>query len=147
MESVPECSVTDQSEKCSIFWQTHTNAISLDNSIPADCLEKVVQTTNENNSASKDSFVTRCVTKKYPQECLSRLKRRPNSARLHGEPVADELTRILRTVFRIQGISRSEVEQDEEKCRKQYIGSSIITNRKGFKLCEISPQIQCPYFG
>ena len=29
------------------FWQTHSNASILDNSVPADCLQKVVRTKNE----------------------------------------------------------------------------------------------------
>ena len=38
------------------------------------------------------------------------------------EPVADKMTIALKIDFRIQGFSRAEVEQYEERCRKQYLG-------------------------
>ena len=42
-----------------------------------------------------------------------------------GEPVADEMTIEPKTDFRIQGISRAEVEQDEGKSRKPDIGRLV----------------------
>ena len=43
VESIPECSLLDQPEKCLrqdfVFWQTNSNAIILDKSGAVDCLE------------------------------------------------------------------------------------------------------------
>ena len=92
------------------FQQTNSNAIILDNSVPADCLEKVVKRKSRRNHASKDSFVVTSATKGFSQECLA------SSTREHGEKVvADQVTTGPEDDLRFQGVPHEEPQQDEDK--------------------------------
>ena len=151
------------------FWQTRSDAIILDNSVPADCLEKVVDVKTEEIQYQKihlsPRLPRRIVVKSAWQVQKEGQVQHEGST---GEPAEID--------FRIQGISRAEVEQDEEKSRKHYLGrlvSAIMNHKKenaliaelqckhpftpfseeskqmihtlgkveGFELCEISPKI------
>ena len=74
-ESVPECSLLDQLEKCSRHridvWQTHSNAINLNKSVPADCLEKAVNFKNRRNLTVKDWLIATSATEGYSQKYLA----------------------------------------------------------------------------
>ena len=60
-------------------WQTHSNVTVLDNSVPADCLEKVVHSNTEEIRCQKILFSLPRPRTTYPQERLA--LRRPSSTR------------------------------------------------------------------
>ena len=53
-----------------IFWQTNSSAIIFDDSVPADCLEQVVQYRARAFFVSKDSSVATSATEGYSQRCF-----------------------------------------------------------------------------
>ena len=66
-------------DKGSAFWQTRSNASILDNSVPADCLDKVVHTKSEEVRYRKIHLSSRPPPKSYPPECLASSTRRARS--------------------------------------------------------------------
>ena len=82
---------------------------------------------------SKDSFFVTPATNKLSSRAPGISKAKFNTRVVPGEPVADEMKIEPKIDFRIQGLSCAEVEQDEEKSRKQFIerlGSATTKQKK-----------------
>ena len=114
-------------DKGSAVWQTRSNASILDNSVPADCLQKVVHTKSEEVRYRKIHLSSRPPPKSYPPECLASSTRRARSTwrQYRRKLVADEMTIEPKIDFRILGFLRAEAEQGEGKGRKELIGSLV----------------------
>ena len=100
--------LTSAQEKGLAFWQTRSNAMVLDNPVPADCLQKVAPTKTEEILCRKihlsPSLPPKVILKSSWQDRHEDHDQRGTSA---GEPVASE----PEIDFRIQGFSRAEVER------------------------------------
>ena len=93
-----------RSGKGSAFWQNRSNAVILHDSVPADSLEKVVNTKTGEILYQKASLSPRPVQREdYHQRGTST-----------GRPVADEGKMELQIDSRIQGISHAAVEQEQD---------------------------------
>ena len=121
-------------------WQTHSNVTVLDNSVPADCLEKVVRSNTEEIRCQKIHFSLPLPRNNLSSRAPGISKAKFNTRAVPGEPVADEMKIEPKIDFRIQGLSCAEVEQDEEKSRKQFIerlGSATTKQKKNALIAEL----------
>ena len=102
-----------------VIWQTNSNGIILDDSVPADSLEKVVHDRKGEVMYQKIRLSPRPPPKlilkgvwQVEQESI-------------GRPVAEQVTIRPEADLRFQGVPDEEPQQDEENSRKQYIGSLV----------------------
>ena len=100
------------------FWQTPANAVVLYDAVPADCLGKVVHIKTEEIQHQKIHWSPRLSRTNYPQTCLQ--DRHDGHAQPKLVQGNDELTIEPNLDFRVSGMLRAEVEQEEEKSRKQF---------------------------
>ena len=112
-------SLKNAPDKGFAFWQTRSNDSILHNSVPADCLEKVVHTQTEEILHQKIHLSPR-LPPKIILESAWQLQYEGHAQR-GDRTVANEMTIGPKIDFWIQGISHAEVEQDDEKIRKQDI--------------------------
>ena len=99
---------------------------SSDNSVQADCHEKVFIPKPKRFCIKRFSCRHVCHEKnifKSPRQVQNEGQVQHEGST--GEPVADEMTMEPKINFRIQGKSRAEVEQDDEKSRKQHIARLV----------------------
>ena len=86
------------------LWQTRSNAILLKDSVPVDCVERVVNTKTEEILCQIVSFISTLAT----TQLLWRIPGRFSSAWCQYGETLD---------FRIQGIPQAAVEQEDERTR------------------------------
>ena len=95
------------------FWQTQFNAIIFHNSVPADRLEKSAEEIPFQKTHLSPRLSPKVILRNAWQVRHNDYDQRGASA---GQLAADEVA--------IQGISRAEVEQEEEKSQKQLVGKT-----------------------
>ena len=94
------------------FWQTRSNALILENSVPADCLEKVVNNKTEEILYQKIRLLPR-----LPLKVILKSVWLASSTRGHGE--------TLEIGLRFQGVPHEESQQDQENSRRQHFGTLV----------------------
>ena len=102
-----------------IFWQASSNAIILDDSVPADCLEEVVHCRTGEILYQK----IRLSPRPPPKVILKSVWQVEQES--IGRRMADQVTVGLEVDLRYQGIPPEEPQQGEEHSRKQYIGKLV----------------------
>ena len=96
-----------------VFWQTNSNAIILDNSVPADCLAKVV------HYKTREILHQQIHLSPHPPPKVSLKSVWQVQHESTGKLVADQVTTIPDENFMIS------TQQGEEGSRKQYIGKHV----------------------
>ena len=102
-----------------VIWQTNSNGIILDDSVPADSLEKVVH-----DRKGGVMYQKICLSLRPPPKLILKGVWQVEQESI-GRPVADQVTIRPEVDLRFQGVPDEEPQQDEENSRKQYIGRFV----------------------
>ena len=113
------------------FWQTNSNAVILAKTVPADCVEKTWYIPKLKKFCIQKIHLSPRLPRRIIFKSAWQVQ---NEEVLHegstAELVADEMTTERKIDIRIHGKSRAQVEQEEEKSRKQYILKTCECNHE-----------------